>query len=69
MNAVPTVTVQTQLPVPLFEAMQRLVALGWYKNADDLLLDALRRLLESHRVELIEEFIREDVAWGLYGSE
>ncbi|MCB0061233.1 MAG: hypothetical protein KDE19_03930 [Caldilineaceae bacterium] len=33
---------------------------------DELLFDALHRLLESHRIELAEQFVIEDVQWGLY---
>jgi hypothetical protein len=32
-------------------------------------LDALRRFVESHRTELMEEFIHEDIEWGLHGEE
>jgi hypothetical protein len=30
------------------------------------MLNALRRFVESHRAELMERFIREDVDWGLH---
>jgi len=33
------------------------------------LRSTLRRFVESHRTELMERFIREDVAWGLHGDE
>ena len=46
-----------------------LVEAGWFRDVDELVLDALRRFIESHRGELIERFIREDVDWGLYGDE
>ena len=39
------------------------------RDLEDLMLDALRRFLESHRAELMERFIREDVQWGLHGDE
>ena len=46
-----------------------LVEAGWFRDLDDLMLDALRRFVESHRGELMERFIREDVEWGLHGDE
>jgi Arc/MetJ-type ribon-helix-helix transcriptional regulator len=49
--------------------MQTLVEAGWFRNLDELMLDALRRFVESHRGELMERFIREDVEWGLRGNE
>lgn len=42
---------------------------GWFANLDELLVQALRRFLESHRAELLDQFVREDVAWGLHGQE
>jgi Arc/MetJ-type ribon-helix-helix transcriptional regulator len=62
-------TVQTDVPVHLLTEMQMLVESGWFRDLDDLMLDALRRFVESHRAELMERFIREDVEWGLHGDE
>jgi hypothetical protein len=64
-----TTMVQTEIPDGLLIQAQDLVAAGWFRNLDDLMLDALRRFLESHRGELMEEFIRQDVEWGLRGDE
>lgn len=64
-----TKTIQTEIPIGLLTQAQDLVAAGWFRNLDDLMLDALRRFLESHRGELMEEFIRQDIEWGLTGNE
>lgn len=56
-----TKTVRTEIPVGLLTQAQDLVEAGWFRNLDDLMLNALRRFLESHRGELMEEFIRQDV--------
>lgn len=64
-----TKTIQTEIPIGLLTQAQDLVEAGWFRNLDDLVLDALRRFLESHRGELMEEFIRQDVEWGLTGNE
>jgi Arc/MetJ-type ribon-helix-helix transcriptional regulator len=64
-----TTTIQTDVPVRLLTEMQMLVEAGWFRNLDELMLDAMRRFVESHRAELMERFIREDVEWGLYGDE
>ncbi|RME76682.1 MAG: CopG family transcriptional regulator, partial [Chloroflexi bacterium] len=63
----PTTTIQTEIPMGLFLEAQNLVKQGWFRNMDELVLDALRRFLESHREDLMEEFIRQDIEWGLYG--
>ena len=65
----PTKMIQTEIPIGLLTQAEDLVEAGWFRNLDDLVLDALRRFLESHRGELMEEFIRQDVEWGLTGNE
>lgn len=69
MTEIQMATIQTDVPVRLLTEMQMLVEAGWFRDLDDLMLDALRRFVESHRGELMERFIREDVAWGLHGDE
>jgi Arc/MetJ-type ribon-helix-helix transcriptional regulator len=69
MGEVQTATVQADVPVRLLAEMQTLVKAGWFRNLDDLVLDALRRFVESHHDELMERFIREDVEWGLHGDD
>jgi Arc/MetJ-type ribon-helix-helix transcriptional regulator len=64
-----TATVQADIPVRLYNEMQILVEAGWFRNVDELMLDALRRFMDSHRSELMERFIRQDVEWGLRGHE
>lgn len=69
MQASKTVTYETQIPFQLFEQADHLVATGWYSSVDEVIFDALRRLLESRRQEVTEHFLRADVEWGLYGKE
>lgn len=52
-----TTLIQTEVPLALLTQAQDLVAAGWFRNVDELVLDALRRFLESHRAELMEKFI------------
>ncbi len=69
MNESQTATIKTEVPLGLLTQVQKLVDAGWFRSLDDVMLDALRRFVESHRTELMEEFIREDVEWGLHGDE
>lgn len=69
MNEIQTTTLKTNVPVSLATQAQKLVEAGWFRDMDELVLDALRRFLESHREDLMEEFIRQDVQWGLKGDE
>jgi len=69
MGKAQTATIQTDVSVRLLTEMQTLVEAGWFRDMDELMLNALRRFVESHRAELMERFIREDVEWGLHGDE
>lgn len=61
--------VQIKIPDALLNQAQDLVAAGWFSNLDELILTALHRFIESHRSESMEEFIHQDVEWGLLGEE
>ena len=63
-----TTTIQTTLPTHLAKQIETLIREGWFPNADVLIAEALRRFLDTHRAELMERFIREDIEWGLYGA-
>ena len=69
MQAVKAVNFETQIPFQLFEQADQLVITGWYSSVDEVIFDALRRLIESRRQEVVEQFLRADVDWGLYGTE
>ena len=62
-------TFQDDLPEGVMREMQSMVDAGWFRNTDELVLDALRRFLDSHRSDLMQDLIREDVEWGLHGSD
>jgi len=69
MSEIQTTVIQTEMPTGLLNAAQELIEAGWFRSLDEIMIDALRRFLESHRSELMEEFIRQDVEWGLKGDE
>ena len=69
MDSQETALVRAEVPVRLLTEMEALVKAGWFRSLDELMMDALRRFVESHRAELMEQFIREDVEWGLHGEE
>ncbi|MBW1800276.1 MAG: CopG family transcriptional regulator [Deltaproteobacteria bacterium] len=64
-----TTKIQTDIPIGLLAEAQSLVKMGWFRNLDEMMIDALRRYVESHRSDMMEEFIRQDVEWGLKGDE
>jgi hypothetical protein len=69
MDEAQTAKVEIEVRVGLLTEMRTLVEAGWFRDLDELMVSALRRFVESHRGELMERFIREDVEWGLRGSE
>ena len=57
------------LPKRLAEDVQDQVKAGWFPDLNSLVVEAVRRYLETHHVELTEQFIRQDAAWGLYSDD
>lgn len=62
-------TIQAQLPDQLYNETIFLVEEGWFRDEQEIFLEAIRRYLDTHRPELMEQFIHEDVEWGLHGDE
>jgi len=62
-------SVQTELPPELVAQARAFVEEGWAAGFDELVAEALRRYLESHSSRLAEQFVREDVDWGLKGND
>lgn len=58
-------TVQTEVPEQLYAQLRSLVALGWFQDEGDVIRETLRRFLEVHRPDIMDEFVRKDVDWGL----
>ena len=64
-----TRTLQADIPESVAREMQSMVDAGWFRSTDELVLVALRRFLDSHRGDLMQDLIHEDVEWGLRGSD
>lgn len=62
-------TVNIECPDQLHEQLAKLVAAGWFKSPEEGVLEALRRYLSGHSVELQERQIMADVEWGLHGRD
>ncbi len=57
------------LPPRLAEQVQSYIQAGWFPDVNALVVESLRRYLETHQVELTERFILQDVEWGLHSDE
>ena len=62
-------TIQMEVPEHLYKHAIILVKDGWYRDEKEVFSEAIRRFLDSHRPELMEKFILDDVEWGLHGHE
>lgn len=60
-------TVEARISERLDRQIDDLVEQGWFPSRDMVVAEAIRRFLEAHRPELMEQFIREDIEWGLRG--
>jgi hypothetical protein len=68
-NGMSEVNATISLPPRLAKQVQDYVQAGWFPNLNDLIIEALRRYLEAHQMELSEHFIWQDVEWGLSGDD
>jgi Arc/MetJ-type ribon-helix-helix transcriptional regulator len=58
-------SIQIELPDKLAEALDTMVQQGWFRSEEEVLLLALLEFLRRHRLELREQFQRDDIAWSL----
>jgi Arc/MetJ-type ribon-helix-helix transcriptional regulator len=64
-----TTAMTIHLPPRLLEQIETYIQEGWFSDVDTLIVEALRRYLETHPLELKEHFLRQDVDWGLHGRD
>jgi len=56
-------------PLELIDEARAFVAQGGVADLERLVAEALRRYLHSSSAQVTEEFLREDMKWGLHGRE
>ncbi len=61
-------SVEARFPERLLDEAKALVKEGPFQDLESVLQEALRRYLDAHRSELLDRFVREDIAWGLGGD-
>ncbi len=64
-----TMHIKTKIPDQLWQQAQSMVEQGRINNMDSLITESIRRYIESHQQTTNEDFIREDVDWGLHGKD
>ena len=58
-------SIQIELPEKLAHELDMLVQEGWFHSAEEAIRFALLEFLRQHRLELLEQFQREDITWAL----
>ena len=58
-----------EIPDKIYEKASTLVKNGAFKSDNDLVTEALSRFIETQDYLIQEQFIREDIVWGLNGKE
>ncbi len=61
--------VRADVPFRLLSEVQSLVDTGWFRSVDEVVIDALRKFIESHPTDLMQDLIHEDMEWGLRGTD
>lgn len=58
-------SIQIELPDKLAQELDAMVKAGWFSNEAEVVHLALLEFVRRHRLELLEQFQREDIAWAL----
>jgi Arc/MetJ-type ribon-helix-helix transcriptional regulator len=58
-------TLNLKVPDRLVEAMEELVQTGWFVDESEIVRQALSEFLQHHRLQLQEQFQRDDIRWAL----
>lgn len=57
-------TISIKLPDDVANQMQEFVKAGYFSTEHELVLAALAQFIRRNRIELAEEFARDDIAWA-----
>jgi len=62
-------TIPAKVTERLVMELDELVKQGWYASRSEAIRDAIRELVKKTKLDRLEQAIREDIRWGLYGDE
>ena len=62
-------TLVIECPDKIHNGLDSLVQDGWANDVGQVVTEAIRRFLESHRPDVMESHVRNDVEWGLHGDD
>ena len=58
-------TIIVELPEKMEAEVSALVKDGWFQDEQELLRAALMEFIRRNKVKLIDDFMREDIAWAM----
>jgi Arc/MetJ-type ribon-helix-helix transcriptional regulator len=58
-------TVNVELPDRTAQEIEQLVRAGWFASEGEAIRAAVLDFVRRNRIELLERFLREDIAWAL----
>jgi len=62
-------SIHIELPDKLAQELEAMVKAGWFSNEAEVMRLALLEFVRRYRLELLERFQREDIAWALNQKE
>jgi Arc/MetJ-type ribon-helix-helix transcriptional regulator len=62
-------TLTIDISPQLYNNIQKRVVDGWFKDIEGAVEEAVRRYLDSHPIDLMEQFVQDDIEWGLHGDD
>jgi len=57
--------INIELPDKLAQELDAMIQAGWFSNEAEVVRSALLEFVRRHRLELLERFQQEDIAWAL----
>jgi Arc/MetJ-type ribon-helix-helix transcriptional regulator len=60
---------EIHIPDQLWQQAQSMVKQGWINNMDSLIVESMRRYIESHQPTTHDDLIREGIDWSLRGND
>jgi hypothetical protein len=62
-------TLQINLSDPIFNSIKEYISSGYFKSEDDFMQAVIVEFIRKNKIELMEQFQREDIKWGLKNKQ
>ena len=62
-------TIPAKVTGRLVMEMDGLIKEGWYANRSEFIRDSIREMVKRAKIQMLEQAMKEDVEWGLYGKD